>query len=112
MGVPVERLVQADPQVPVERLLQEVPPVQEEAPQPEDPQQLVVQHLLGDLQQQVDLPLPLLVVLRLLVAQPLLVVPHLLVDLPQQEPLQLPLQLEQPPPISREEDKQWNESSL
>merc|ERR1711950_130049 len=84
---------------------------QQEGQQPqEDPQQLVVQHLLG-------VP-PLLGDLQPLVAQPLLVVPHLLVDLPQQvvlqqqEPQQLPLQLEQPPPICREEDKLWNESSF
>merc|ERR1712038_2012646 len=79
-------------------LVLEVPLVQEEAPLPEDPQQLVALRLLG--------------------VQPLLVVPHLLVDLPQQvdqpqqEPQQLPLRLERPPPICREEDKLWHESSL
>merc|ERR1711933_416163 len=66
---------------------------QQEGQQPqEDPQQLGVQHLLGVLHLLVDLPQQ--------------------VDLQQQEPQQLPLQLEQPPPICREEDKLWNESSL
>merc|ERR1712186_10893 len=95
---------------------QELPQVQEEALLPEDPQQLVEQHPLGVQPLLGDLPPQ--VALRLLGVQPLLVVPHLLVDLPQQgdlpqqEPQQLPLQLERPPPICREEDKLWHESSL